>query len=79
MDQRLSASDAGEHPWLGGLDMALKIRKEALDAVTAREVEADAEKAWLTMGRRRGARRRVTAPVMRTEQGNGVVSGVTGA
>ena len=46
MDQRLSASDAGEHPWLGGLDMALKIRKEALDAVTAREVEADAEKAW---------------------------------
>ena len=78
MDQRLSASDAAEHPWLGGLDNAIEIRTKAADAVATRESEISAEKLRLAQGRRRGVRRRVAAPVVRTEQGNGCVTGVSG-
>lgn len=58
---RLSASDAAEHPWVGGLEKALELRAVAADAVAAREAEMRAEKARLAGGRRRVVRRR--APV----------------
>ena len=65
VEKRLSASDAAEHPWLGGLDKAIQVRGKVADAVAAREAEINAEKASrLTKGRRRGARCRVPAAVV---------------
>ena len=78
MEKRLSAHDAAEHPWLGGPEKAIETRAMAAEAVSAREFEMSAEKARLAQGRRRGVRRRVTAPVVRNEQEKDVVSGVTG-
>ena len=75
----MSAYDAAEHPWLGGLNKAIETRAMAAEAVSAKEREMSAEKARLAQGRRRVVRRRVTAAVVKTEQGEGVMSGVTGA
>lgn len=77
VEKRLSAHGAAEHPWLGGPDKANETRTMAAEAVSAREFEMSAEKARLAQGRRRGVRRRVTAPVVRPEQGKGVASGVS--
>lgn len=79
MEKRFSASDAAEHPWLGGLSKANETRAKAADVVAAREVEANTEKALLTKGRRRGVRRRVPAAIVRTDQGKGVVGDGEGA
>ena len=78
MEKRLSASAAAEHSWLGGVDKAIETRAMAAEAVSAKEREMSAAKARLAQGRRRGVRRRVTAPVVRNEQEKDVVSGVTG-
>eukprot|EP00904_Undaria_pinnatifida_P006662 jgi/Undpi1/3125/HiC_scaffold_15.g06499.m1 len=61
IEKRLSAADAAEHPWLGGLEKATEIRANAADAVAAREAEMAAGKARLAGGRRRVVRRRVSA------------------
>ena len=70
---RLSASDAAEHPWVGGLEKAIELRALAADVVAAREAEIGAEKARVAGGRRRVARRRVPAA---GEGGGGAVGGV---
>eukprot|EP00904_Undaria_pinnatifida_P006673 jgi/Undpi1/3135/HiC_scaffold_15.g06509.m1 len=78
VEKRLSAADAAEHRWLGGPDRAIDTRIKAADAVAAREVELNAEKAArLAKGKRRGARCRVKAAVVQTDQGKGVLSGIS--
>lgn len=56
--KRLSASEAADHPWLGGPDAAAALRAQALAAVKRREREVNADKQKL-MGRRRRVVRRV--------------------
>lgn len=55
----MPASEAAEHPWLGGIEAAAEIRAEASAAVAARENELRAEKARLMVGKRRVVRRRI--------------------
>lgn len=64
LDMRLPASDAAHNSLLGGVEKALNSRKKAASAVTAWEVDSNAQKARLTMGRRRGPRGHVRALAM---------------
>ena len=76
---RLSACDAAEHRWLGGMDTATEVRIKVADAIAAREVKTKAEQAArLPKGRKRGARCRVKAVPIETEQGKSIVSGSAG-